>query len=178
MDCSTPGFSFHEIAGTNLAFPTPGDLPDPGIKPASPALAGRFFTTEPSGKPNTQWAPINIFAWTDVLVSHIKLLEKKSPEVKDFISFSLCLGPFSSVTKFIQNFLPRTLKICFFPHLQCQDPSPGPHWPAYRRCCRMYLPGDRLQPGPLSQGWPAFLISLPITHAFLQQVGTLKCTFK
>ena len=27
------------------------DLPGPGIKPASPALAGGFFTTEPPGKP-------------------------------------------------------------------------------------------------------------------------------
>ena len=27
------------------------DLPQPGIKPVSPALAGRFFTSEPSGKP-------------------------------------------------------------------------------------------------------------------------------
>ena len=34
-----------------LPFPTPGDLPDPGIEPASLALAGRFFTTEPPGKP-------------------------------------------------------------------------------------------------------------------------------
>ena len=34
-----------------LPFPSPGDLPDPGIKPESPALAGRFFTSEPSGKP-------------------------------------------------------------------------------------------------------------------------------
>ena len=35
---------------SGLSFPTPGDLPDPGIKPASLvslALAGRFFTTEP-----------------------------------------------------------------------------------------------------------------------------------
>ena len=29
----------------------PGDLPDPGIELESPALAGGFFTTEPSGKP-------------------------------------------------------------------------------------------------------------------------------
>ena len=35
---------------SGLPFPSPGDLPDPGIKPAS-ALAGRFFTTESSGKP-------------------------------------------------------------------------------------------------------------------------------
>ena len=27
------------------------DLPGPGIKPVSPALTGRFFTTEPRGKP-------------------------------------------------------------------------------------------------------------------------------
>ena len=32
-----------------LPFPSPGALPRPGIKPASPALAGGFFTTEPLG---------------------------------------------------------------------------------------------------------------------------------
>ena len=31
-----------------MPFPTPGYLPDPGIEPESPALAGRFFTTEPN----------------------------------------------------------------------------------------------------------------------------------
>ena len=37
-----------------LPFPSPGDLSDSGIEPVSPvspALAGRFFTTEPPGKP-------------------------------------------------------------------------------------------------------------------------------
>ena len=28
---------------SGLPFPPPGDLPDPGIEPASPALAGGFF---------------------------------------------------------------------------------------------------------------------------------------
>ena len=32
-----------------LPFPIPGDLPDPGIKPTSPVLVGRFFTIEPQG---------------------------------------------------------------------------------------------------------------------------------
>ena len=32
---------------SGLPFPSPGDLPDPGIKPASVELAGRFFTIEP-----------------------------------------------------------------------------------------------------------------------------------
>jgi len=34
-----------------LPLLTPGDLPDPGITPDSPALANGFFTTEPPGKP-------------------------------------------------------------------------------------------------------------------------------
>ena len=36
---------------SGLPCPSPGDLPDPGMEPASPALAGGFFTTEPPGKP-------------------------------------------------------------------------------------------------------------------------------
>ena len=32
--------------------PAPRGLPDPGITPGSPALAGRFFTTKPPGKPH------------------------------------------------------------------------------------------------------------------------------
>ena len=35
---------------SELPFPFPGDLPDPGIEPVSPALAGRCFTTKPLGK--------------------------------------------------------------------------------------------------------------------------------
>ena len=38
-----------------LPFPTPGDLPDPGIKPRLPALAGGYFTWE-------AW-----LAWTQML---------------------------------------------------------------------------------------------------------------
>ena len=36
---------------SGLPFPSPGNLPNPGIDPASPVLADRFFTTEPPGKP-------------------------------------------------------------------------------------------------------------------------------
>ena len=36
------GFSKQEY-WSGLPFPSPGDLHDPGIKPTSPALAGRFF---------------------------------------------------------------------------------------------------------------------------------------
>ena len=34
-----------------MPFPPPGDLPNPGIEPRSPAWAGRFFTADPPGKP-------------------------------------------------------------------------------------------------------------------------------
>ena len=46
---------------SGLSFPSPGDLPDPGVKamcPVSPALAGRFFTTVPLGKPKHQTAEL------------------------------------------------------------------------------------------------------------------------
>ena len=35
---------------SRLPFPSPGDLPDLGIEPESPSLAGGFFATEPPGK--------------------------------------------------------------------------------------------------------------------------------
>ena len=38
-----------------LAFPTPGDLPYPGIAPTSPALACGFFTLMPPGKLLGDW---------------------------------------------------------------------------------------------------------------------------
>ena len=48
------GFSRQEY-WSGLPCPSPGDLPDPGIKDTSlvsPALAGRFFTTAAPGKSN------------------------------------------------------------------------------------------------------------------------------
>ena len=44
------GFPIKEY-WSGLPFPSPGDLLDPGIEPTSPALADRFFTLEPPGKP-------------------------------------------------------------------------------------------------------------------------------
>ena len=44
-------FSSKKEYWNELPFPSPGDLPDSGIKPDSSALAGEFFTTEPPGKP-------------------------------------------------------------------------------------------------------------------------------
>ena len=46
------GFSRQEY-WSGLPFHSPGDLPEPGIKPVSLGLAGRFFTTEPPRKRKT-----------------------------------------------------------------------------------------------------------------------------
>ena len=51
--CQAPpsmGFS-RQAYWSGLPFPTPGDLPNPGIETETPAMAGRFFTTEPPEQP-------------------------------------------------------------------------------------------------------------------------------
>ena len=55
---SLPGFSVHGIFQARIRSrfpsPSPGDLPGPGLEPvspATPALAGKFFTTKLPGKP-------------------------------------------------------------------------------------------------------------------------------
>ena len=56
MDSNLPGsslsmeFSWQEY-WSEFPFPSPGILPDPGIELVSPALGGRFFNSEPPGKP-------------------------------------------------------------------------------------------------------------------------------
>ena len=69
------GFSRQEY-WTGLPSPTPEGLPDPGIEPASlksPALAGKFFTTN---------------ATSEVLVSAFKFTTKRK-KIIDFISIQL-----------------------------------------------------------------------------------------
>ena len=55
MNYSPPGSSYHGISQARtlewVAFPSPGDLPDPMIQPVSLVLASIFFTGEPQGKP-------------------------------------------------------------------------------------------------------------------------------
>ena len=50
MDCSPPGSSVHGILQARilewLSFPSPWDLPDPGIKPGSPVLQAESLSTE------------------------------------------------------------------------------------------------------------------------------------
>ena len=55
INCSPPGFLSMGLPKqeywSGLPYPPPGDLPDPGIEPASLAIASEVFTTKPPGKP-------------------------------------------------------------------------------------------------------------------------------
>ena len=62
LACKAPlsmGFSRQEY-WSRLPCPPPGDLPNPGTEPASPALAGGFFTPEPPGKPRRYNTDLNL----------------------------------------------------------------------------------------------------------------------
>ena len=65
--CQAPlflGFSRLEY-WSGLLLSSPGHLPNPGIEPASPALTGGYFTTEPPGKPNKAYTEM-VKTWVSV----------------------------------------------------------------------------------------------------------------
>ena len=104
------GFSRPEY-WSGLPFLSPDNLPDPGIKPESPALAGRFFTT------SATWEAHYVLC---VIVSHFQLCDPMD-----------CSLPGSSVRELFQA---RMLE-CIAPVslLQgiflTQGLNPGlPHW--------------------------------------------------
>ena len=56
MDCSLPGFPVQARRWSGLPFPSPGDLPDPRIKPGSPASQVDSLLSEPPAKPEkNEW---------------------------------------------------------------------------------------------------------------------------
>ena len=68
MDCSLPSMEFsRQEYWSGLPFPSPEDLPDPGIEPRSLTLQADAFTSEPSGKPwhlvNSQEMLLILIAW-------------------------------------------------------------------------------------------------------------------
>ena len=85
-DCSPPGSSVHGIFEARVleqvAIPSPGDLPGPGIKPVFPALAGRFFITEPPGKPSLFTVLVSLLCYIHQCVIFFD---------STVISYSICL---------------------------------------------------------------------------------------
>ena len=58
------GFSRQDY-WSGLSFPPPRELPNPGIEPASPALAGRFSTLSHQGDPIQYTIHIYIYSFSD-----------------------------------------------------------------------------------------------------------------
>ena len=87
QDPLSMGFSRQEY-WSGLPFSPPGDVPDPGIKPASLAIAGRSFTTESHGK----------FLLTVTINSRINpkvLMRQLCPSITDWdFGFSLIIYNF------------------------------------------------------------------------------------
>ena len=65
------GFSRQEY-WSGLPFPSPGDLPDPGIEPRSPALEADALTSEPPGIPTLQVGKVML---TRVIKSLVHILQ-------------------------------------------------------------------------------------------------------
>ena len=77
---------------SELPFPTLGDLPTTRVKPASPgppALAGRFFVTEPPGKPTSGQPPVWVCELPQPLVPTWDVLSlcKSSPAARTSLLF-------------------------------------------------------------------------------------------
>ena len=73
------GFSRQEY-WSGLPFPSPGDLPDPGIEPRSPALQADALTSEPTGSPRCD-LKLWFLLCTLVFVLYIYLLNTGAKKV-------------------------------------------------------------------------------------------------
>jgi len=79
--CQAPlsmGFSGEEY-WSGLPFPFPGDLPNPGIKPGSPALQADFLPTELQGKPMMCGICFRIIQWQGEGQEWVELQMKDFP---------------------------------------------------------------------------------------------------
>ena len=74
MDCSPPSSSVHGILQARIleqvAFPPPGYLSDPGIKPESPALTGGFFVTGATWEAQWAWVSAESLSRVRLCVTH------------------------------------------------------------------------------------------------------------
>ena len=100
---------------SGLQFPTPGDVPDPGIDPvsvASHAFAGGFFTTVAPGKlcivrsiAQMPTFPVTCFQLTWCILPFSKKKKKKKSVV-----YSVCSIPLNCIT-----FFPLCCEECYIP---------------------------------------------------------------
>ena len=112
------------------SFPPPGDLPDPGIEHASPALAGGFFfTTEPSGKPIRDVMPQVISLHLALFLGFIHVAMCSCSSFSSLLYSFLCWIHASVYCSITVHGHRGSSSVCYFKHswvhLQCVDVSLG-----------------------------------------------------
>ena len=115
MDCSPPGSSVHGLSRqehwSELPFPPPVDLPDPGIEPTSlmsDALAGIFFTTEPPF-----FLELLVIALSSSLVTYWTPSNLGDSSSGDLFAFSYCSwGSLSKNARVVCRFLLQSTTFC------------------------------------------------------------------
>ena len=120
-----------------LPFPPPGDLPDPGIEPVSPASADGFPTTESAGKP-TGTSSIQATSGQGNATHHPTISVINGSDFKAFLKIarasscgSLKSGLTSTFTIFQRKRKEHLYKpTVFYRWLSGQESA----W-TYRRCC-------------------------------------------
>ena len=68
---------------SGLTFPSPGDLPDPGIKPGSPVLQADALLSEPPGKSNILIMITNILFISNIVL--LRIYKHLYLETKSFL---------------------------------------------------------------------------------------------
>ena len=115
---------FRQEHWCGLPFPTPGDLPNPGIESASlmsPALAGEFFTTAPPEKPIYM---IYMICMSYIIYIHIYIYNLPylpcSPAKTHTYGFQHCLALWSGLTEASQSVWSLSTS-SVVPHSKCLE---------------------------------------------------------
>ena len=141
------GFSRQEY-WSGLPFPSPGDLPDPGIEPRSPALQADALTSEPPGSPKHNTSQSQFLRREDYTVPDHSILYIYALWEKTGWTF------ITSSVQFSRSVRSDPLR----PHGLQHGRPPCP-WPT---------PGDYSNSWPLSQWWHPIISSSVILFSCLQ----------
>ena len=124
--CQAPlsmGFPRQEYCSDELPFPSPGDLPHPGIEPMSPSFQGYSLPSEPSGKPfvrstwtlcwRRKWQPTPVFLPREsVPRAAVPRVAQSRTQLKRLsIAWTLCT---KIIRKCASSFYKAPYILCFF----------------------------------------------------------------
>ena len=107
-----------------MPFPTPGDLPDPEIKPASLALAGGCYASEPPGKLQAYWRGLPFPSPVDLANPGIESMSLMSPALASGFFTTVATWEALSDRLLIQVSIELVIRHSIFAlcyHVECQD---------------------------------------------------------